>query len=318
MIIVFGVLLINMSLVAIVNYVVDPFGIFQSNILKNKMQMNERFVKIDYIEKNHKKYNAYLFGSSRIGVIEPQYFEQYIPKSKFYNFTVSSANLYDYWMHLKYFTEQKYEIRTLVLQLDVDNMNNYGQDSSDYLSLLHPHVKDESLIPFYLRHMFGFFPLNIRTKIEVNLEKELRKIYDLEAGTWKLVKHEKEEKSFHFKNRRIIEYTQEKKSKEVLKQIVDLCKREDIKLYLFTTPHNQNMMDTFVLKDYKAYLRDISDITDFYDFSGYNSVTRDNKNYYEMSHYRPLVGKMIAAKIFNDQKIHVADDFGRQIKKRMK
>ena len=86
--------------------------------------------------------------------------------------------------------------------------------------------------------------------------------------------------------------------------------KEGIKLYLFTTPHNKNMMDTFILNDYHRYLKDIATITSFYDFSGYNSVTNDNTNYYETSHYRPQVGKLIAAKIFNDVNIEVPRDFG--------
>ena len=326
MLIICGVLVINMSLVAIVNYVVDPFNVFQSNILEKKIQMNERFVKIDYLDENHKKYNAYLFGSSRIGVIEPKVFEQYIPKSKFYNFTVSSSNLHDYLMHLEYLVKEKYEIKELILQLDIDNMYYYGQGNSDYLSLLHPYVVDESLILFYAKYLFGFFPLNLKAKIEVNLGQVLQKSYDLETGVWRLEKKEKrllldakkyvqEEKSFHIKNRRIISNIQEKENKKSLKKIVDLCKAEGINLYVLTTPHNQNMMDTFIIKDYKKYLRNISEITGFYDFSGYNSITKNNANYYEISHYRPLVAEFIAAKIFNDKNIEVPNDFGKFIEK---
>ncbi len=315
------VLMFNMSLLAIINYVVDPFFIFQSKVFEKKIQMNERFVKVDYLKKNYQKYNSYLFGSSRIGVIEPKVFEQYIPKSRFYNFTLSSANFYDYLKHLEYFVNENYEIKTLVLQLDIDNMNNYGTDSSDYLSLLHPDVVDGSLAFFYGRYLFGFFPLNLQSKIEVNLEKELRKPYDLEIGSWKLPLLEKKlienarqyvakVKRFHLQNRRVIQYSKKDEDTKALKKIVDLCEKKGIKLYVFTTPHNKNMMDTFVLKDYKKYLNDIAVLTDFYDFSGYNSITNNNTNYYEISHYRPHVGKLIAGRIFNNKQLDIPTDFG--------
>ena len=74
-------------------------------------------------------------------------------------------------------------------------------------------------------------------------------------------------------------------------------------------------MDTFVIKDYLAYLKDIATITDFYDFSGYNSITTNNCNYYERSHYRPFIGKLIAARIFNDKTVKVPDDFGQLVTK---
>ena len=70
------------------------------------------------------------------------------------------------------------------------------------------------------------------------------------------------------------------------------------------------MMDGFVTNDYLKYLREISNITDFYDFSGYNTITLNNCNYYEESHYRPLVGEIIASRIFNDKTVKVPKDFG--------
>ena len=324
--IVAGILIFNMSLVALVNYVVDPFGVFKSNYLPYKAQMNERYVKVDYIEKNHGKFNAYLFGSSRIGVVEPQVVEQYVPNSKFYNFTLSSGNLHDYLMHLKYFIKKQYELKTLYLQIDLDDMNNYGQADSDYLSKLHPHVTGESEQLYSVRYLLGFFPLNIRKKIEKNVLKKVKKEYWLESGIWTLKgnekallenpkKYVKEEQSFHFENRRIIHYTTAKESMNALQTIVDLCREHKIKLYVFTSAHNHRKMDTFFLEDYNKFLRNISNITSFYDFTGYNSVTKNDENYYEMSHYRPKVGQLVAARIFNDNKINVPKDFGRYIEK---
>ena len=54
----------------------------------------------------------------------------------------------------------------------------------------------------------------------------------------------------------------------------------------------------------------LASIIDFYDFSGLNSVTRNNLNYYEEDHYRYLVGNMIVKRIFGCGNINVPDDFG--------
>jgi hypothetical protein len=51
-------------------------------------------------------------------------------------------------------------------------------------------------------------------------------------------------------------------------------------------------------------------MTDFYDFSGLNSVTLNNLNYYEKNHYRYLVGNMIVKRIFGCGNINIPDDFG--------
>jgi len=317
---------LGFSLLMLTNYIVDPFNIFHSKFLKHDFQINERFVKIEYLEKNHDKFNGYMIGSSRIGTTDPKTVEQYIPNSKLYNLTMNSATMYDYLMHIRYMIKKGYPIKTIYLQLDVVNMTYYGDLASNYLSKLHPYVEDKSLAFFYFDYLSGFFPFNIKNKIAQNLNYTFQTTYNLETGIWENPTKEKEisenceeyvknQKSFHTKNRRILKYLTKKEFIPDLKEIVDLCKKHHIKLYIFMMPHNQVLMDSIVLEDYLQYLKDISEITEFYDFSGYNSVTTNNCNYYERSHYRPQVGKLIAARIFNDKKVKVPDDFGKLVNK---
>ena len=306
-----------------VNYLVDPFDIFHTSILKHQHQVNERFAKIEFLDKNNKKFNGYMFGSSRIGTTYPSSIEKYIPNSKIYNLTMASANLYDYMMNLKYFVKKQYPINTIYLQLDIENMNQYGKFESIFYKKLHPYVLDESLPWFYTQHLIGLFPMNIKGKINKNLhyDYENRTDYFLDIGMWTKPGKEQHlindcksyvenEPEFHLNYKRKVKYRTAKGSMSALSEIKSICQKHNIKLYVFITPHNQNMMDTFVLDDYLKYIKDISEITDFYDFSGYNSITTNNCNYYESSHYRPYIGELIAARIFNDKSINVPTDFG--------
>jgi hypothetical protein len=313
--------LVFVALLNTVNYVIDPFNIFHTKTLKHQYQMNERFIKIEYLEENNKKFNGYMFGSSRIGVTPPKVIEKYIPNSKFYNFTISSANLYDYLTHLEYFIKQKYPINTLYLQLDIDKMGQYGRLSSDYLRKLHPYTLNKSLTLYYMDYLNGFFPFNIKGKILENINHTNRTDYFLDTGIWTqpdnelaiktdFKKYEKGVEEFNKKTRRTFKYRISEKSMRALKNIKLLCIKNNIKLFLFTTPHNKNMMDGFIVDDYLRYLKEISNITDFYDFSGYNTITMNNYNYYESSHYRPLVGGLIAGKIFKDDTVEIPEDFG--------
>lgn len=314
--------LFGFTLLALFNYAVDPFYIFNSKILKHNVQINERFLKIEFLEKNHKNFNSYMIGSSRIGVTSPKVVEQYIPNSKFYNMSMSSATMYDYKMHIRYLIKQKYRIDTIYLQLDVDTMHYYGLSDSDYLSKLHPYVEGKSLTFYYFEYLSGFFPFNAKVKIAQNINyKPTKTTYSLETGVWTNPPAEKRveenckeyvasEEKFHRKNRPSLTYITKDKTISDLKEIVLLCKTNNIKLYTFITPHNNIMMDSFVREDYLDYLSDIAHITNFYDFSGYNSVTENNCNYYETSHYRPKIGKLIAGRIFHDNNIDIPDDFG--------
>ncbi len=318
--------LLGFILLMLTNYIVDPFNVFHSKILKHDFQINERFVKIEYLEKNHNKFNGYMVGSSRIGTTAPKVVEHYIPDSKIYNLTINSATLYDNLLHIRYIIKN-YPIKTIYMQLDGVNMNYYGGLESNYLSRLHPYVEDKSLALFYFDYLSGFFPFNIRNKIAQNINYTFKTTYDVKTGIWANPSKEKEvsqnceeyvanQKSFHRKNRRILKYTTKKETIRDLKEIVELCKTNNIKLYTFMMPHNKVMMDSFVIDDYLEYLSDIANITDFYDFSGYNSITTNNCNYYERSHYRPHIGELIAARIFNDKNVDVPNDFGQLINKK--
>ena len=319
--------LLGFSLLAIFNYSVDPFNIFHTQVLKENLQSNERFNKIEYLEKNHQNFNGYMIGSSRIGTTAPKEIEAYIPNSKFYNMTMNGATLYDYKMHLRYMIEQNYAIETIYLQLDVDTMNYYGHSEADYLSKLHPYVEEKSLAFYYFEYLSGFFPMNAKMKIEHNLNPVSEVDHLLDTGIW-TNNHAEEKmqkdckaytdniKEFHTDYRRLLKYSKRNETLRDIKEIVSLCKTKHIKLYTFVMPHNKKMMDSFVLEDYLDYLNDIGNMTDFYDFSGYNAVTNNHCNYYELSHYRPLVGKLIAARIFKNKKIDIPRDFGTFVTKK--
>jgi hypothetical protein len=58
---------------------------------------------------------------------------------------------------------------------------------------------------------------------------------------------------------------------------------------------------------YLDFLYRLSDITEYYNFSGVNDVTTDNSLYWETSHYKMEVGDMIIDTIFNnktDEQLH--------------
>ena len=51
-------------------YVVDPFNVFHAdNIRPSIIEPNKKYIKMKYILKNPNKFNAYMFGSSRVGAI---------------------------------------------------------------------------------------------------------------------------------------------------------------------------------------------------------------------------------------------------------
>jgi hypothetical protein len=95
-----------------------------------------------------------------------------------------------------------------------------------------------------------------------------------------------------------------------LNKILQTCKANDIKATVFITPHNYSWINKFKVDAYLDYLKAIASVTDFWDFSGYNTITLNNYNYYEGSHYLSRVSKLMAGRIFNDRTVNIPKDFG--------
>jgi hypothetical protein len=67
------------------------------------------------------------------------------------------------------------------------------------------------------------------------------------------------------------------------------------------------------LERFAQFKKELAGITDFWDFSGINSVTTNNYNYYESSHYRPFVGDMLLKVMFGAPAVKAPADFGRYV-----
>ena len=109
-----------LAIIPLANYFIDPYGIFGSNFFKYSYQKNERFIKIEYLKKKHAEFNGYIFGSSRIGGLNPTLLKQYIDDGRFYNLYVSGGNQWDNLEHLKYMLRNNYDIKYIYLQVDLE------------------------------------------------------------------------------------------------------------------------------------------------------------------------------------------------------
>ena len=70
------------------NIAVDPFGVFGDIIFDRyayNMTQNPRFAKINYLEKNHDKYDSYIIGSSKTSSYSVEKLNEYYGGASFYN-----------------------------------------------------------------------------------------------------------------------------------------------------------------------------------------------------------------------------------------
>ena len=100
------------------------------------------------------------------------------------------------------------------------------------------------------------------------------------------------------------------KTLDEIRETVDLLKAHGIRLIVFINPIHKTTYLATGLETFFLFEKELSRITDFYDFSGLNSITTNNYYYYETSHYRPKVGTLMLARMLNDSSLKVPADFG--------
>ena len=281
------------------NYHYDTSGLFNTDFSIYRVEPNQHFVKIRYLLENPEKYNAYCFGSSRVGKID-------LTKTgsgyHYYNMTYSQGLPEEWLDDVQLFLAHHVKIRQIIIGIDdfsfkVDPKTHESQylripyhDNGNLKTYLSYLLKEPSLPidPGEKGCIFDIYntgrplPGNADKKIELNVEKHIN--------------DEKFNKPCHYVGNRMCETI------DSLQKLKNLCNENNIELIVFINPiHKTTYLDND-LTQFNEFKRQLSNVTDYYDFSGLNEITTSNYYYYETSHYRPLVGDMIIQRIFQPEK----------------
>ncbi len=309
-------LLAGRLFLSIVNICVDPYDVFGSNILTNSHATNERYVKIKHLLKNRHKYDSYIFGSSKANVLSPEMINKYLPDTHYYNLSMKNSSLFDYLLHLNYLIRNGFEVRNVILTIDLSLLSPeyFAAFRGEPLSLTpehfpHPSVLKQSNISYYMRYLKKLAPKAVLGKIHKNIFMNSPNQLDIEKGVYRwnqqekeiMVNHEKyilTEDSLHTnKVNRYLKISGE--SIDAISRFIKLCDTNNINLTIIILPQNYNVMNILAEAEYFSFLINLSKITQYWNFSGYHSLSTENKYFYDYQHFRPLIAEMIFDRIYN-------------------
>ncbi|MBQ7577704.1 MAG: hypothetical protein IJT21_05510 [Synergistaceae bacterium] len=291
-------ILYSLILQVVISIIIDPFNVFHAyNIRDNGIEPNKNYVKMKYILANPEKFDSFMFGSSRVGNIHTDKISDY----KVYNMTYSAGTPREHLDNLKTFLSHNIYPQKISI----------GVDSYSYTELIDDHIHQHFRCPYeYLRDNFIHF---CRLYIDI-----ARNIEALEG----ILKHSPSKKFVErfYKYGWNSDYNRETKfdwkksplepsfgskynlsgTLNDLREIVNLCRENNIELVIFTNPmHNVTYRASVNDKNYFEFLEGLAQITDFYNFSSLNNITLNNDNYLETSHYKAEVGDIIINVICN-------------------
>lgn len=272
---------------------------------------NERFVKTDYILNNPNKYDSYLFGSSRVSQM-PIALLNKGTGHKWYNMTYISGVMSDHVKILNIFIKNKVPIKNLIIGLDFWSFKAVPPENHTRV-IMYPDTWKEKF-DFYFTYIFLEPDSDMLKEVRFNGKDAL---YDVTGtGEYHFLKKEKlfeQNKAEHAQKFKfpipMVCTTRIKKSFAELKEIITLCKENNIKLTFFFNPGNINLYLCDDINFVNQVRTRFAQMADYWDFSGPNSITTDTNNYIDLIHHRKNVGALMINRMLNTKET-VPGDFG--------
>jgi len=301
----FSILIPLLILLVGYNIWLDPYGAIKGNMQTQKTEPNQHYLKIKYCINNPKKYNAFLFGSSRVGKIDVS---KIIDENNWYNFTYSECVPYETLQDIRLLLHHNINIKKIIIGLDeISYLVSYKLHKNQ--SLRKPYV---NIINPYLYYLFLRPSLSMYKNIS---NADTSKFYS--KGAYNVIykngcfpPNKKDafiEKNPLAHNKDSVfnkpywnPNNKERINKVIseIKKIKKICDERDIKVIFFINPIYKKTYIKAVDNKFFNFLWQLSTISEYYDFSGINNITSKTVNYYDNSHYRPIVGDWIIYNIF--------------------
>lgn len=308
-------ILIPLLTVCAFNYYIDPLWNFSHANQYNRIQMpfNERQQKTNYITFHEFDYDTLILGSSRTTYIDQNDFKGH----KAYNYAVSNMLMDEYYDYIEYAKKMRgKEFEYIIIGLDfmatnkniprefeepsfyIDNTNQFGYRYSTLMSL--------DTLKYSLQNFraslrgepvnFAYDRNNVKTLLPVSEEERALKL-QATVDTYR---------------QRIYSNYEYADVKEILSKVKE--SNPNTKFIIFTTPVNHNLYNLMLeMELYTYYQQLLIDTVEVfgqvYHFNYPNSVTTDDRHYYDASHFYAEIGTWIAGKI-TGLSTDAPEDFG--------
>lgn len=286
-------------LMIVVPVAIDPYNVFHvENIRDNGIEPNKNFLKTEYVIRHPDKFDAFLFGSSRVSSIHTDKIEGY----RCYNMTYSEGVPKEHLDNLQVMLAKGVKPRLVLMGVDsISYMIDPAVHMDNRLRCPYP-MTPETRLDFYLQYLEPIMAIESleTTFFEPRVVAYDQKIYDvgwtLDYGVESHTDWSQAQADW------TVQYADRTpQALEEIRQFKALCDENGIELIIFTNPMHELTYRKAMENGYREFLAGLAQVTDYYNFSGLNDITTDNENYLETSHYKPHVGDQMLEVMFGGQ-----------------
>jgi hypothetical protein len=320
------------------NVMIDPYGYFQiveiPSVNKKKTEViSEYATKYYYLKKARP--NTLLLGTSRMLTFRPEDVSKYTGDGV-YNLGLSGSNSYEQFIFLKYAVEQ-FPVKHVVIGADFfsynpDNLNKAGFSAERFArGFYYKDYRDgvigiESLKSSVLTlknnalnscesiyYKEGFSTWCSREKaasegISANVEREMKSSLKTFATD-----------KAAYNSKQFLAPTSTSDNLFYLRSMIELCRSKNITLKIFISPIYEAQFDLIYAmglgETYERWKYEMAQLTDYFDFTGRNSITTNKDYWWDTSHINRKGGRFIFGCLFNDKSLEIPHDFGTYVSK---
>ncbi len=318
------VLLLAFGPLVAYNYVFDRYSILSRGFVEQyPLEPNARYLKVKFILENRDRFDSFIFGSSKAGLI----YTSKIKGPRYYNFSYSQGVPGEWLYDLDFLIKKDIEIENVILAVDEVS---YRYDPKKHMERIdRRHYTDNMLdkMTYYGKLLFlkpqlidFIYFFKNRKKIAVNLDimndgQTYAPLFDE-----RIAENPKEYYSSPvFRARHILNPGNVKRIDETIaeiKEFRDLCIKNDINLTVIFNPNHKDRLLYVNIEELSLFMEKLAGLVDYYDFSGLHSISTNDYMFYDIAHFKPVVGDMIMKKALNaDLPVGVPKDFGSYVTK---
>lgn len=323
-----GILAVPLMILLMSYVCLDPFKVLRKydSYYKSgepaRVTLNQGYVSVETFLHNYPryKYDSIIFGNSRSRFYPVSEWKKYIAVTECFHFDASGESLYGVVKKFEFLEKENIRLKNALIIMDSELLLQ-AVDNERYLNKQPPRLTLESSYSFHLKFLKAFFngkflisylDLKIRGKYLPYMGETLSDfsfLYDpvINEVTFdffeKMIEKNKDD---YYLSRKDVFYVRddvekysdpvigEKQLKQIQYIAAQLEKQKTNYRIVISPLYNQKKLNP---KDLEI-LYQIFGSDKVFDFSGKNELTSTIYNYYETSHYRPHVCKLILGLIY--------------------
>ncbi len=305
----------------------DPYKVIYTyhDFNDHILVLNRDYISTEKYIQNRKKHNydSFIFGSSRTIAFKANSWKKHLNSdASVFSYDASGESIFGIYQKLKFITDNNYKIKNVVILLCRDISFEENLFSKGHLFKKHPLISGNSKFAFQFEFIKAYFtPKLVMAYYEFLITNEYKpqmkglipyeKVYfnkinnqiDIQGLDTSIEKSPQN----HLKNNAKEFYERKGEQNDSINRIDEKSKQTLIEIKKLLTKHNVNYkIVTSPLYDQVKFSKADSQFLNtlfgknFYDFTGKNEFTSNKLNYYESSHYRPIVGDKIFEIIYNN------------------